>query len=81
MNRLVLSNFETILGLSSPFIPGILLSRKPSRTQGNRWFLKRTMVEKNGESTPSTMHEPSTSNHAFHLADDLPETKPFGCDL
>ena len=35
-----------------------ILSRDPSfqeaikKTQGNIWFLKRTMVEKNGESTP-----------------------------
>ena len=37
----------------SPFFPGILLSRKPPETQGKRiLLLKRTMVEKNGESTP-----------------------------
>ena len=41
-----------ILGLPSPFFPGILLFWKPSktqRTQRNSWFLKRTMVEKNGQ--------------------------------
>ena len=36
----------------SPFFPGILLSREPLKTLENSWFLKRTMVEKNGESTP-----------------------------
>ena len=42
-----------ILGVTSPFFPGILLSRKPSETQGKRIrFLERMMVEKNGESTP-----------------------------
>ena len=34
----------------SPFLPGILLSRKPPPKNG--WFLERTMVEKNGGSTP-----------------------------
>ena len=30
--------------------PGILLSRKPPNTQvGNRWALKKTMAEKNGQ--------------------------------
>ena len=36
----------------SPFFQGILLFRKPSKTKGNSWFLIRTMVDKNGESTP-----------------------------
>ena len=40
-----------IIVLPSPFFPGIFLSRKPPETQGNGRFLKRTMVEKNGEST------------------------------
>ena len=40
------------LGVPSPFFPGILLFRKPSKAQGNSRFLKRTMVEKNWESTP-----------------------------
>ena len=40
---------------TSPFFPGILLFRKPSKTQGDSWSLKRTMVEKNGESTPRKM--------------------------
>ena len=37
--------------LPSPFFPGILLSRKPLDTPGNYRSLKRTMVDKNGEST------------------------------
>ena len=50
-----------VLGyLPIPFFPGILLSRKPPQTlrnsffleNGNGWFLKRTMAEKNGESAP-----------------------------
>ena len=40
---------HTHLGVPSPFFPGILLFRKPSNTRGNRRFLKRTMVEKNGK--------------------------------
>ena len=39
------------LGVPSPFFPGILLSKKPPKTPGNSWFLKRTMVEKNGDVT------------------------------
>ena len=38
--------------LPCPFFPGILLFRKPSKTQRNSWFLKRTMVEKNGWNQP-----------------------------
>ena len=39
----------TILGLPSPFFPGIILSRKPLETQGKRIRIsKRRMVEKNG---------------------------------
>ena len=42
----ILSIHSTILGLPSPVFPGILLFRKPSKTLGNNWFLKRTrMVE------------------------------------
>ena len=37
-----------------PILPGILLSTKP-KPCGNSCFLKRTMVEKNGESTPRYM--------------------------
>ena len=38
-----------ILGVPSPFFPGILLSRKPPETRGKRIrFLERTRVEKNG---------------------------------
>ena len=36
-----------ILGVPSPFFLGILLFRKPSKTQGNSRFLKRAMVENN----------------------------------
>ena len=40
-------------GVPSPFFPGILLSRKLPNTQRKRiCCFKRTMVEKNGESTP-----------------------------
>ena len=46
---LVVLNITFFLGLPSPFFPGILLSRKPSKTQGNSRFLKRTMVGKNGQ--------------------------------
>ena len=45
----------SFLGLPSPFFAGVLLFRKPSKTQGNCWFLKRTMVENNGESTPRSL--------------------------
>ena len=39
-----------VLGELAPFFPGILLFRKPSKTQvGNSRFLKRTVVEKNGQ--------------------------------
>ena len=37
--------------LPSPFFPGTLLARKPPKPSGNGWFVKRTMAEKNGEST------------------------------
>ena len=41
-----------VKGVPSPFVAGILLSRKPPETQGKRIrFLERTMVEKNGEDT------------------------------
>ena len=38
---------------ASMSILSILLSRKPSKTQGNSWLLKRRVVENSGESTPS----------------------------
>ena len=41
-----------ILGVPSPFLAKIILSRKPPETQENGRFLKTTMIEKNGESTP-----------------------------
>ena len=41
-----------ILRVASQFFPGILLSSKTTKNMGNSWFSKRTMVEKNGESTP-----------------------------
>ena len=48
-------NETTFLGVPSPFFPGILLFRKPSKTQGKQIrLLTRTMV-KNGESTPRTL--------------------------
>ena len=37
------------LGVPSPFFPGILLSRKPPETRENGRFLKRTMIENNGQ--------------------------------
>ena len=43
------------LGVTSPFFPGIPLSRKPPKNPGNGWFLKRTMAEKNGKSTPRAL--------------------------
>ena len=39
---------STTLGVTSPFFPGILLSRNDQKPWGNGWFLKRTMAEKNG---------------------------------
>ena len=46
-----------ILGVASISIlkSGILLSRKPPQSQGKRLVFQRTMVEKNGESTPTIM--------------------------
>ena len=44
---------KQVLEIPSPFFPGILLSRE--RETG--WFLKRMMVEKNGESTPRKNRE------------------------
>ena len=51
---LLLSKEYNNLGVTSPFFPGILLSRKPPKTLGNGWLLQRTMAEKNGPSTPGT---------------------------
>ena len=53
-SKLELPNLETPLGVPSPFFSGFFLSRKPSETQGNSWLLNRTMIGKNGESTPRT---------------------------
>ena len=39
-------------GVPSPFFPGILLFRKLQKPKGNSRILKRTMIEKDGESTP-----------------------------
>ena len=53
------------LGVPCPFFSGIPLFRKPSKTQErNSWFLKRTMVENNGESTPRI--ESHRSRHMGH---------------
>ena len=42
-----------ILGLPSPFFPGIIFFPTNRQTpRGNGWFLERTMDEKNGTSTP-----------------------------
>ena len=49
--------FLIFLGVTSPFFPGILLSRKPS------WFLKRTMVKQNGESTPRILRTKPSKLH------------------
>ena len=46
-----------LLKLPSPFFPGILLFRKPSKTQGKHPVLKRMMVEQNGESSPGVIAE------------------------
>ena len=44
---------DSFLRVASPFFPGILLSRKPPTNPGmTAGFWKRTMVGKNGESTP-----------------------------
>ena len=41
------------LVLPSSFFPGILLFRKPSKSQGNSWFWKRTMLKRmDKESAP-----------------------------
>ena len=42
------------LGVPSPFFPGILLFRKPTKTQGKQ----RTMAERTGEPTPRVNHFP-----------------------
>ena len=52
---LVLRRVWVYPGVPSPFFPGILLSRKPPKTRESGCFLKRTMVEKNGESTPRVL--------------------------
>ena len=79
---------DTIL-VPSPFFPGILLSRKPPDTQEKKlYFLKRTMVGKNGESTPRTMWvclplktglfvSQSVDHHLFPIAATL-WTRPCG---
>ena len=46
--RLCSCSINFVLGVPSPFFPGILLLRNPSKTQGTQPVLKRTMVEKNG---------------------------------
>ena len=46
-----------VLGVTSPFFPGVLLSRKPPNTWGNGWFLTRKMAAKNGESTPRSVSD------------------------
>ena len=43
---------QVFQGVPFPFFPGILLSRNLQRPKENGWLLKRTMVEKNGESAP-----------------------------
>ena len=43
--------------------PAILLSRKPPETWEKSLFLKRTMVEKNGESTPRILRQTHMNAH------------------
>ena len=44
-----IANTKSGLGVPSPFFPGILLFRKPSKTRKKRIrFLRRTMVDQNG---------------------------------
>ena len=48
------------LAVTSPFFPGIILSKKPPKTLGKQIrLLKTTMAENNGESTPG---EPGRRN-------------------
>ena len=48
--ELLVPQVLTLLGVTSPFFPGILLSRTPPQTPVKRIrFLKRTMSEKNGQ--------------------------------
>ena len=48
--------------LPIPFFPGIRIFRKPSKTQGKRIrFLKRTMVEKNGQGIKPSLNIPSAA--------------------
>ena len=43
---------EEFLLVPPPFFPGTLLIENLRKPRENRWLWKRTMVEKNGESTP-----------------------------
>ena len=65
---LLLSTFASPVGqgrpkkqfflVPSPFFPGILLLKKPSKSQKQKgWYLKRTMVEKSGESYQWFVHD------------------------
>ena len=52
-----------------PILSRILLSRKPPNTWGNGWFLKRTIAEQNGESTPRIIPRIiATTRHLFSLS-------------
>ena len=52
-SHLIAQLIDTVLGVTSPFFPGILLSRKPPKIGGNGVrFLKRTMAEKYGWNQP-----------------------------
>ena len=66
--------------VDSPFFPEILLFRKRTNTRKNSRFLKRTMVEKNGESTPRRLPQISGLGHnmsRFPRARDRGSGKPW----
>ena len=50
--QVLVFRMSILLGDASPFFPGILLFRKPAEAKSKQFFLKRTVVEKNGECTP-----------------------------
>ena len=50
----------SLLGVSSPFVQGSFFSENHQKPRGNSRWLKRTMVEKNRESTPRSLSDPIT---------------------
>ena len=52
---------KAVLGIPSAFFP----RKPPLKPRENDWFLKRTMVEKNGESTPRAVGEIFALDHGL----------------